>query len=294
MRVMLVHNPTAGSGHPSRAELVEALRNAGHETIYQSSNDPELERALDSDVDLALVAGGDGTVANVALRLAARDLPLAIIPIGTANNIASWLGVKGSAGEIISHLSRGTPRALDIATARGPWGTSLFVESAGVGFFASTLDGDPNADVATAVERFEDHLAGATVRPWRVEADGEDLSGEYLQVLVMNIGRIGPRVSLAPNADAGDGRLDLVLIRDEDRITLRRHREERPRLGTASLPCRSRAVDFVRVGWDPAAGHLDDSPWPDGAPEHTLADAAPPMVEMSIADPPLRVLVPEL
>ena len=133
MHVTLVHNPTAGEGSPGRDELCALLRAAGHEPYYVSSKKKkELRRALQDAEDLVLVAGGDGTVEEVARRLAGRSVSMAILPFGTSNNIATTLGVSGSAGEIIAGLSEATASRLDLGTVRAPWAKRVFVESAGV------------------------------------------------------------------------------------------------------------------------------------------------------------------
>src|SRR5215217_7893686 len=115
MHVTLVHNPTAGQGSPGSDELCALLRAAGHQPYYVSSTDKkELRRALEDAEDLVLVAGGDGTVEKVARRLAGRSVPMAILPFGTSNNVATTLGVSGSAAEVIARLNEATPCRLDL------------------------------------------------------------------------------------------------------------------------------------------------------------------------------------
>src|SRR5688572_19894490 len=144
MRLTLLHNPDAGRGHPSADELRAALWAAGYEVTYQSAKADDAERALERPAELVLVAGGDGTVAEVARALVGRDVPLAILPLGTANNIARSLGVQGSVRDVIAGLHRDrladlARKRLDVGTARAPWGTARFVESAGVGVVTALL-----------------------------------------------------------------------------------------------------------------------------------------------------------
>ena len=135
---LLLHNPTAGAAHPNADELMRQLKAAGFRPKYQSSKE-DYRQTLRKRWDLVIVAGGDGTVARVARRLRNRDIPLAILPIGTANNIARALGLNGDIEALISHLRRAKPKRLDIGVARGPWGKRRFLEAVGFGTIAKAI-----------------------------------------------------------------------------------------------------------------------------------------------------------
>src|SRR4051812_14757978 len=90
MRVTLIYNPGAGDDdQPGAGDLERLVRAAGHEIACVSSKDAGWEAALDRPADVIAVAGGDGTVGRVARRLAGRNVPLTMLPMGTANNIAT-------------------------------------------------------------------------------------------------------------------------------------------------------------------------------------------------------------
>src|SRR6185503_20955861 len=227
----LVHNPDAGSGDHLGSELLARLRDAGHEPAYASTEAASLTRALRDAPDVVLAAGGDGTVGAVARLMAATtpDIPMAILPVGTANNLARALGVSGTADEIIAGLESGATRRLDIATVRAPWGTARFVESAGVGAFGAMLRDAEREDAGQQPAartpngrgaRLRRVLERARPRHRQIDADGDDLSGTYLLVLALNIAYVGPGLALAPDADAGDGQLDLLLVGEADRDAL--------------------------------------------------------------------------
>jgi len=304
MRLTLLHNPEAGDDQPSRDELVTRLRRAGYDVRYQSAKDPAFGRALDDPGDLVLVAGGDGTVAKVAKRLVGRDVPLAIVPLGTSNNIARSLGVVGSAGEIIDGLATAVTTTLDVGRARAPWGSSWFIEAIGVGFFGGVLrraeerrereGGDPaTTPVPTALRGIRRALDGYPARERRVVADGEDLSGPYVMVEVMNVRSIGPRMALAPDADVRDGHLDVLVLRESDRRALGDYLGALADGADVRFSVPSRRARHVSLGWDADDAHLDDEVWPARkAPSgvHPVSDSA--TVEAEIVDPPLRVLVP--
>src|SRR4051812_45065449 len=93
VRVTLIHNPGAGRQGPRQAtELRALLEDAGYNVRYRSAKEDGWKRALKKDADLIVVAGGDGTVGKVARRVVGRGVPVALLPSGTANNIARTLG----------------------------------------------------------------------------------------------------------------------------------------------------------------------------------------------------------
>ena len=83
MRVTLIHNPGAGKQQENSAKaLLKLLRREGHKPRYQCAKDKGWRRALDKEADLVVVAGGDGTVANVTRHMVGRGMPVAVLPSG--------------------------------------------------------------------------------------------------------------------------------------------------------------------------------------------------------------------
>lgn len=281
MRITLIHNPGAGTRRPKRDELIAELERHGHVVSYQSTEAGDFTHALGVPTDLVLACGGDGTVGKVATAMLRRDVALAVVPQGTANNIAGFLGIEWSIEECALRLESAGRRQLDVGVAHGPWGIARFVEAAGLGLVAALLRGaaldhaherlvsgqttQDTHDVEEGVSRLRRAMEQMRARPRRVVADGEDLSGDYLVVAALNVGRIGPNVDLAPHADPGDGLLDLVLLREEEREALGSYLEERSEGREAELRVPVRRVREIVVGWPPEGGHLDDELWPRNA-----------------------------
>lgn len=291
MNVTLLHNPASGDGHPSGAFLIDRFESAGHRVIYRSIAEPGWADAIEPTAELIVAAGGDGTARRVVLALAglvrASEVPLALIPIGTANNIARSLELHDGIDGLVHGLHGARRTRLAVGVARGGWGESRFVESAGVGLVAALLrrseleedenDKDPKATrVQAGIDRLRRELTSTEPRHLRIDADGVDLSGDYLLVEAMNIASIGPGVALAPDADQADDWLDLVLAGEGDRETLddylhaRRDGTDRP------MPIPVRRVRKLRMTWPPDDGHLDDTVWPESVaslarPDGTVA-----------------------
>jgi diacylglycerol kinase family enzyme len=239
LRVLLMHNPSAGDEEHGRETLVSALEVAGHEVIWHSTKESDWE-ALAEGVELVVAAGGDGTVRKVFRQLAGKDVPATILPVGTANNIARSLGfVEADPVRNVRGWSGGRVVSYDIATLTSSGGEASFVESAGAGLFADALARAEN-DSQEASDKVEQGLrmllasiAACRPRPWTLELDGDRLNGELVGLEVMNVSEAGPRISLAPAADPCDGALEVVPIRTEDVDGLRTYAEAR--LAGASL-----------------------------------------------------------
>jgi diacylglycerol kinase (ATP) len=236
MRVLLIHNPKAGDDDHEGEHLVELASGAGHHVTYVRSKD-HWKSGLEDAPELVVVAGGDGTVAEVARATAGREIPLTILPAGTANNIAGALGLAGVEPEaLIAGWTRGTLRPFDLGIAAGPWGRTTFLESVGVGALAELMaeidEGDSGyvneleareQRLEAAIEVLQRIVGGSAGVRCKLEIDGRHVSGEYLLVEVLNFGAAGPNLRLAPGADGGDGRLDVVLVGTGDRGKLTQH-----------------------------------------------------------------------
>jgi diacylglycerol kinase family enzyme len=277
MRVSILHNPGAGDDDHSGDALREAVESAGHEVGYRSLRSTGWEEALAEPGDLLVVAGGDGSVGEVFREIAADTTPVTILPVGSANNIAASLGIdpEQPLERLVAGWATGEQRRFDVGLASTPWGERRFLEAIGGGMFAEVLvraeglehaegvdvEGDEKVELGLevlreVVERLEPAI-------WRVVVDGVELEEELLGVEVVNIARIGPRLPLA-SADPGDGRLDVVLVRPDDRTALVSYLSQRLRDLDPEPPAlesrRGRLVELEAPASVPL--HVDDTRWP--------------------------------
>lgn len=298
MRVMLVHNPKAGDDDHERDELAELLRGAGHRVDSRGSKKREWKAGLEARPDLVVVAGGDGTVSEVARGTAGSGIPVTILPAGTANNIAGSLGLVGIPhDELVRGWDTGALRPFDLGVASGSWGSFEFLESVGAGVLADLMAEIENggATYVNELESRESRLNAAfdvllsvvaEAQPVHCEfrLDGQALAGEYLLVEILNFGAAGPNLHLAPYADGSDGQLDIVLVEARDRSGLLRHLESRQ---ARPLPAEVVQVHHARrlsVHCESSRLHLDDELWTGGA--------GPIDVDLTLRPGALTFLVP--
>jgi diacylglycerol kinase family enzyme len=302
MQVTLIHNPGAGDEQPSGDELFEIVRRAGHDVIYQSATEKGWTGALEDPGDMVAVAGGDGTVGDVAKRLVGRRVPVAVLPLGTANNISKTFGlIDMPLAKIVDEWATARRAKFDVGVAEFPTESTCFIEGLGAGLFASTmsrLDARKNLEIAhvedtdgkiTSVLRLlRERLSDYPAKKLKITLDGEDLSGEYVLVEAMNINYVGPNLNLAPEADPGDGLLDVVLLRGDERDELGEYLDERLDGRRRPPKLNVRRGKHLRIGWSGFAVHVDDEVWPDvsGVPD------APAFIDVKIDRHALEFLLP--
>ncbi len=220
-RALVVVNPAAGGG-TARSDveaLLDVLRPSFGtidiiETGLEHPTAAELgEQAVRVGYDALLVAGGDGTVGNVARALVGTRVVLGILPFGTYMNIARAVGIsrddRRAAAQVIAD---GNVRAIDV----GQVGETLFFEAAGIGMDADAFS------AGRAVQRGDHGFAmaalGAFIRRRgvrvRIDVDGRVRTHRILQAVVSNGPWYGWGFEVAPGARVDDGKLDLVVFGD--------------------------------------------------------------------------------
>jgi diacylglycerol kinase (ATP) len=267
-RALLVHNDGAGDGKIGAKAMKQILEAAGMPVRHCSPKDPELARYLAGDEDLVIIAGGDGTVARIMSQIPDRaGCRVALVPLGTANNIAQSLRIlssvdPGAGEEILNAWQHANVHHVDIGVATGPWGEVNFVEALGIGPLARTIIQFKTEDVGPvdSMRLGRDALRHAIglCRPLtsRVSLDGRQVGDDLLMVEVMNIQHAGSRVCLAPDADPGDGLFDVVMLRTGQRDDFAHWLEKGP--DQDPPPVTVARARKVAIDWDGEPLRIDD------------------------------------
>ena len=271
MRALLIHNPQAGDRKHGKKQLIWSLKKNGLQAFYQSIKERGWEKAFKKPVDLVIAAGGDGTVHNSAWQIIDSGIPLAILPLGTANNLARSLGFIASADEILQSLHCGKSQPFDVGVARSGSQTDYFLEAAGGGLFADYFPAAKanEKEGASPEEELKAHLSllrelafDYRARHWKMSINGKDISGRYILWGAMNIRSAGPALHLAPKAKTDDGRLDFVAVREQDRDVFIKHVDAHLAGRKERVPLAPRKFRELKITSPPGAMHLDGEPWP--------------------------------
>lgn len=269
MRVALIYNSSSGQGVPVE-QVRRALSSAGLERVLELERDDGFSDALDANLDFVVVAGGDGTVQTAARALSGSGIPIAVLAMGTANNVARCLGIEGHGLDKIATWNPNHRVAFDFGVARGPGAARAFLESVGGGLVAAAIaasdeheeryGGAPlaEAEIKRALAIYRDTLSRLPSRPMKLTLDGDQVCDDLLLVEVLNTPSIGPNMLLAPNADPSDGWLEVVTAGERDRHALEDYLRKRLAGQPATLALPTRRARCVELGYSGPL-HIDDT-----------------------------------
>lgn len=240
MHIVVLTNPAArggagGGGADAAARAVARLEATGADVAVlrpRSRDDADalLRGSLDGRPDAVLAVGGDGT-ANLALQhLAGTGTALGIVPTGTGNDLATALGLA-SADDAVDALLAGATRTIDLArVTRADGAARLYATVLACGFDARVNDranrmrwprGGSRYTVALLVE-----FARLRGVPFEIELETDAgpvaRSGPLVMATVGNGPAYGGGIPICPDADLGDGLLDVTLVRPAGRLHLLR------------------------------------------------------------------------
>jgi YegS/Rv2252/BmrU family lipid kinase len=218
-RALIVANPTAGRGRAVKAarELasgLDALGVAAEVHLTRGRGDGrDRVRALEAGTDLVIAVGGDGTLREVFDGLPDPALPVALLPMGTANVLSIQLKLPRDVDGLLETVRGRRLQRIDVAEVDG--GLSFLVT--GIGFDGRVireLEARRQGSITKlsylpAVLRA---LRGYRPPALTVEIDGERLPETYGLVLVSNIIHYGGLLKLR-NAALDDGHFEVFLFR---------------------------------------------------------------------------------
>ena len=210
---------TMGGGLP---ELRRVLAAAGVDDPFwcevpkSRKAPPQVKRALDEGAELVIVWGGDGMVQRCVDVLSGSEVPLAVVPAGTANLFATNLGIPKEIEGAVDVALHGDLRRLDVGRFNG----ERFAVMAGAGFDAAMISGAGGGlkDRFGRVAYVWTGSKALRAKPFRakIEVDGVQwYKGKASCILVGNVGELMGGVEVFEDADPEDGKLELGVVTAE-------------------------------------------------------------------------------
>lgn len=233
-RITVLTNPMSGHGNaPHAAEkAVARFQERGVDVVQIVGRDAAHARvlvreAVDRGTDALVVVGGDGVIALALQALARTDIPLGIVPAGTGNDHAREYrlptGDPAAAADVILD---GRTETVDLGQIRGADGTvTWFGTVAATGFDSLVSDrvnrmrwphGRMRYNLAIVAE-----LSKLRLLPFRLVLDGErEIVTDLTLAAFGNTRSYGGGMLICPQADHGDGLLDITMVHSASRIRL--------------------------------------------------------------------------
>ncbi len=224
-RYLVLLNPKAAGGQPAvlRRRIAGAMGAQKVPFDIVEADGPEdalgvVRRAAAAGYKAVVAAGGDGTIALALRGTAGTEVPVALLPFGTGNQLALNFDVPVSLEDSVRVAVEGTVERIDL----GRIGGDYFALIAGAG-----LDADVMASATTELKNrlgFLAYFIGGlkhVITPrsakYRIVADDTELEIEASMVLLANAGVLGAgglpvELRVAPRTSFQDGLLDVAIF----------------------------------------------------------------------------------
>ena len=189
--------------------------------------------------DIIVAVGGDGTVNEIASAIVGSDTALGIVPYGSGNGLARFLGIPMNPNQAIQTLVKGHAESIDSGTVNG----QPFFNMAGMGFDAhisEVFSHGKKRGFISYVKSSMQEIATYNEQEYHLEIDGKVYERKAFMLSIANSSQYGNDAHISPNASVQDGLLDICLIR---KFPLWRF----PEMGIRMLTKTSESTSYVEI-----------------------------------------------
>lgn len=221
-KIKLIYNPYSGVNIiiKSLDNIFKIYQQHGYMVVpFRMGEDAPLGDAF-WDIDeyeYLLLAGGDGTINNIVntIKSLGVDLPVAILPTGTANDFALCLGMPKDITKACEQIINSQVREVDL----GKVNDKYFVNVASMGLFTEVSQ-KTNVNMKNTIGKLAYYFSGLSEIPkfkkLNISIDSEEFSfnDHSLIVFVFN-GRSAGNLNIAYKSKVDDGLLDVVIVKGD-------------------------------------------------------------------------------
>ncbi len=216
-RALFLVNPRARDGVETADRVAALLRDRGLALVVEPTEDPsrfaELVGRHLGRIDRVIVGGGDGTLNAAVQVLVQPGLPLGIVPLGTANNLARTLGIPTDLEAACAAAAGEVRRPIDLGWVNDRY----FCTTASIGLSVQiTEELSPGAKRTWGPAAYALAAARAIRRARPIHAtiewEGGTKHSRTVQIVVGNGRYYGAALAVAEDATIDDARLDLYSI----------------------------------------------------------------------------------
>lgn len=223
-KVKFIYNPKSGGGRTveNLDLIIGKYQKKGYTIVpYRVSAFKEIKNAfedIDSSYHHILIAGGDGTINQVINIMKEKNinLPIAILPLGTANDFAKYFDMPQDVEEACDKILNGEIQDIDICKANDKYFINVF----SFGLFTDISQKTPT-HLKNTIGKLAYYFNGIKEIPTfkkmniLVNSDPFSYSGNAIIFFAFN-GKTAGNINIAYKSDISDGLLDLIIIKGED------------------------------------------------------------------------------
>lgn len=220
-KVKFIYNPYSGENTIiSKLDSVIRIHQKYYIDVvpFRIGRDFDLKVAFDDieeDYKYILVAGGDGTVDNVvnAMKQMNVDLPIGILPTGTANDFAKFIGMSADVEKACEQILNSEVREVDI----GKINEKYFINVASTGLFTD-ISQKTDDNLKNTIGKLAYYVKGIEQIPnfrklkVKVKSNHDNFDGDMYLMLVFN-GATAGNLEFAYKSSINDGLLDVIIIK---------------------------------------------------------------------------------
>lgn len=218
-RIIYIINPVAGTRTKQDLQQLIEQRTAAQDIPFQvfpsvASGDYSFLHAIirEQKITDIVVAGGDGTVSQVAGGLLDQDVNFGIIPCGSGNGLAYAAKIPKQPARALDIIFRGKSSAIDGFYINGQFACML----CGLGFDAKVAHEfaqQPRRGLTTYASLVGKNFFSADPYRFVIESNGLVFSTDAFFISIANSNQFGNNFTIAPKALLADGLLDVVIAK---------------------------------------------------------------------------------
>ncbi|WP_313126831.1 YegS/Rv2252/BmrU family lipid kinase [Proteiniclasticum ruminis] len=220
-KVKFIYNPYAGDNYimDKLDEVIDVHQKHGYRVVPERLDEEHNMAAAMEDIhegySQILIAGGDGTVDILINYMMERDikLPIGILPMGTANDYAKYIGIPKDISKALEKMFRLPSMKMDV----GKINEKYFINVASTGLLTDVSQ-KTHSELKNAIGKLAYYIKGLeqipTFRkiPVKFTSEEKTYDGDMYALLVFN-GRTAGNLDFAYKSKANDGLLDVILIK---------------------------------------------------------------------------------
>jgi len=221
-KVMLIYNPFSGNNKIINEidTIIQIYQRYGYQLVpFRVSYEASLEDAFvdfnEDEWDHLLLAGGDGSISDIINMVKKNkiDLPVGVLPTGTANDFAKCIGIPSTIREACEQIITSEPKKIDLGYVNG----EFFINVLSFGLFTEVSQNTPT-NLKNTMGKLAYYINGIKELPkfkkLKVSVEGEEYfyEGDAFLVFIFN-GKTAGNINIAYKAELDDGMLDVIIVK---------------------------------------------------------------------------------